>query len=177
MGTMNYDHSQTKLRMEEVTNTEYVSPLKQFFRQSNPLEQQAALERENMRHRPSRATRYLNQRVYAVGEREFSANRAEEKSVLEGFKITASSFVSGLIFAGFLSTPVGSLVHSLKGANMRSKTLFPDMIAAGLKTGARNGLAYGTLLATFRGANYALSGALREPTSFSCVGTKPHCAN
>lgn len=145
--------------MEEVTNTEYVSPLKQFFRQSNPLEQQAALERENMRHRPSRATRYLNQRVYAVGEREFSANRAKEKSVVEGFKITASSFVSGLIFAGFLSTPVGSLVHSLKGANMRSKTLFPDMIAAGLKTGARNGLAYGMLLATFRGANYALSGA------------------
>jgi len=155
---MDYDHSQSRFRLTEVQQAEYVSPLKQWFRKQNPLEQQAELEKDNMEHRPSRAVRYLNQRVFAVGETELAATKVEEKSVLEGAKIFGSSFLSGLVFMSFLSTPIGCLAHSLKGANMNSRTLFPDMVAAGLKTGLRSGVSYGALLATFRGANYALSG-------------------
>ena len=152
---MDYDHSQTRLRLVENTEEEYVSPLKAWFSKQNPLNQQAELEKERMQHRIPRAKRYLSERVFQVGDRPLAA----EKSLIEGTQLVLSSFLSGFLFLGFLSTPLGCFAHALRGANMHSETLFKDMLWSGMRVGIRNGVAYGTMLAVFRGTNYGLTSA------------------
>ena len=168
---MDYNHSETNARLRDVTRVGRVSPLKKFFQNANPLKQQHELEREKLQQRPSRAVRYLNERVFAVGDREI-----EERSFFEGVEVAGSAFLSGFVFMGFLATPLACLRYSMKGANMASSTLVPDMVSAGIKNGMRAGVSWGAMLGIFRGTEYALSGKTKLrwyfdcPTCLTCCG-------
>ena len=160
---MNYDHTQTNLRLVPLTNTVRLSPLRQWLQRTNPLEMQAELQHDKLIKKPSRVVRYQPHKVYAIGARELAP--VEEKTVLEGLKITAVSFLSGFVFMGFLSTPAGSLMHAFSRKNLLTDSRFvlANMVGAGLRTGVRCGISYGAFLATYRGANYALSGTFTAP--------------
>jgi hypothetical protein len=156
---MDYDHSQTHLRLGRVLQQQNLSFWQRFLSTNDPLLQQADLERERLLQRPSRAVRYRGDLIYKVGEQII-----EERSVLMGAKVFGYSFFSGFIFASFLSTPVGCVMHSLRPANMASESVMGDMLYSGLRVGVRNGAAYGSMLAVFRITNYLLGGA------WSCHG-------
>lgn len=150
---MDYDHSHTCLRLQQIDMLSSLSPWKKFLVENDPLKQQADLERENFMKRPSRRYRYSSVNIFEIGER-----KIEDRSLAAGLKLFGYSFLSGFFFIGFLTTPVGCLAHSLRSANMASGNVIGDMIYAGLKTGIRAGTAYGAMLGVFRTSNLILSG-------------------